>query len=148
MALSNASLLSWLAAMLNTFSQPFNSGDLAGILNSWHPTLLMAALARALFWDGSPSIKNEEHSTLSFFCCLKHGLEVFIDKSLKESATHSVILFAYDYTLVVAYCDNHFDKFPARSCFVPFGYTSLFKSFACFPPNPACPEERGPDPLD
>ena len=65
MALCNASFLNLLAAMLNTFLKPFHSGDLAGILNSSHPTLLMAPLACALFWDGSPSIKNVLFSPFS-----------------------------------------------------------------------------------
>ena len=53
MALCNASFLNLLVSMLNTFSQPSYSGDFAGILNSSHPTLLMAPLACALFWGGS-----------------------------------------------------------------------------------------------
>ena len=58
MALSSASFLNLFATMLNTFLQLFNAGDLAGILNGSHPTLHIAALAHALFWDGSLSIKN------------------------------------------------------------------------------------------
>ena len=72
----------------------------------------------------------------------------FSSVKVSKKAPHILsYFFANDYTLVVAYCDNHFDKFTARSCFVSFGYASLLKSFACFSPYPAV-RWRGPDPLD